>query len=64
MIAEYTMPGHTQNNYVFAVDTIAQVNDAVGMVFEPMWVMSRVLEGGPSGQTTTLRLIRKESFRV
>lgn len=64
LIAEYTMPGHTQNNYVFAVDTIAQVNDAVGMVFEPMWVMSRVLEGGPSGQTTILRLIRKESFRV
>jgi prophage tail gpP-like protein len=68
LTVHYTMEGHGQllpdGSFVpWTVDTVVDVQDDVGGVHEPMWVLSRTLnKSRGSGTTTDLEMIRLYSL--
>ena len=66
--AHYTVYGHGQifgdgGFTPWAVNTVVDVNDEVGGIAEPMWVLSRTFnKSRRSGTTTDLELIRLYSL--
>jgi prophage tail gpP-like protein len=61
--ASYSVAGHISNGAVWTVDTIVNVDDDVGRLHEPMWVLGRSFYQSRSGGTLTqLELIRPGSL--
>lgn len=64
LVVQYTMEGHGQVYpdgcfCPWGVDTVADVQDEVGGISEPMWIISRTFNKSRSGGTTTnLELVR------
>jgi prophage tail gpP-like protein len=58
------MRGHTEttSGAVYAVDTIARVNDTIEDVNENLWVLERTFENMGGGPRTTMELLRPESY--
>jgi len=63
LVAHYEVAGHTQNGVPWEVDTIVNVQDDLGGLHEPMWVLSRTFtKDRHAGTRTHLDLVRKGSL--
>lgn len=63
LTARYTVAGHLCNGAVWSVDTIVLVDDDIGRLREPMWILGRTFEKSRKGGTVThLELIRPGSL--
>lgn len=62
-----TLRGHTdpKTGAVWSVDTIAQVDDVICNVHEPLWIASRTLSFSQSeGATAQLKCLRPHAFEI
>ncbi len=62
--ARYTVYGHTsEKGAIWSVDTMVNVNDQVGHLNEPLWILGRTFAKSRSGGSTTeLELIRPHTL--
>ena len=59
LTAKYTIAGHMVDGVVPIVDSVWQIEDALGDLSEPMWLKGRTLKRArPGGTTTDLEFIR------
>lgn len=56
--ATYVVEGHSQDDTIWAVDTIVDVDDDIRDIHEPLYVLGRTFEKSRDGTRTTLELIR------
>lgn len=58
LVGRYTVPGHSQNGVVWAVNTMVWVKDEVNELDQPMWIKSRTFTKDRNGGTkTTIEVI-------
>jgi prophage tail gpP-like protein len=63
-VLEYTVRGHGQSGRIYAVDTVAQVEDQVCGISGPYYVVSRTFVRDGNGPRTTLRLVPLNSIVI